>query len=113
METFFRGEEKSGGKSRLFNSLGTSVCEFRLLHGSSAVESGTLSSLLCVPISLTAGYCLLSGVFRACWVEDEARARHGILPDRLFVSGEEQGSAAATDTLPNSLDLQGAPGHRS
>lgn len=115
MEAFFIGEEKSGGKSRLFNSLGTSACEFRLLHGSSTVEGGMLSSLLFVPTSLTAGYCLTSAVFfRACWVEDEAEARQGMLPDSLFVSGEEQGlAAAAIAMLPNSLALQGTPGRGS
>lgn len=99
----------------MFNFLGTSACEFRLLHGSSAVEGGTLRSLLCVPTSLTAGYCLTSAVFfRACWVEDVAGARQGMLPDSLFVSGEERGSvAAAIAMLPNSLALQGTPGRGS
>lgn len=82
------------------------------LH-SSAGEGGRLSSLLRVPILLTAGYCLSSGVFRDCWAEEEAGARQGFLPDRLFVSGEEQGSAAAIAVLPNSLALHGAPGHGS
>lgn len=113
METFFRGKEKSGGRSRLFNPLGTGMCEFRLHHESSTVEGSKLSSLLCVPKSLTAGYYLMSGVFRACWIGDEAGAKQVILPDRLFVSDKEQGSAVVIAHLPNSLPFQGAPGHMS
>lgn len=46
MENFFRGEEKSGGRSSSFNSLKTIMCEFSFLHSSSAVEGGSLSSAL-------------------------------------------------------------------
>lgn len=47
-EIFLGEKEKKEGTSKLFNSSGTSVCEFSLLHSSSALEDSMLNSAFCL-----------------------------------------------------------------